>query len=189
MSIDLSYMGLGPAINTVSDANSWQSFNGLPAATSAAQELQEAQDWRNYQTSLKSIPGAINPSNYGTPDEAAAAVAQAQYNEWKNMYLPAATAALDQTTYNNQNLVTTNVNQAVGNVNQAYDTLGGTQQRYAQEYGVNPSPALSAVTSRANSINRSASVVDAANRIRQTLADRNQAIMQGGVSNFQTGGL
>jgi hypothetical protein len=145
---------------------------------------QQANDWKNYQGTLNATPGAIDPSKYSTAADMAAAVTQAQYSDWKNTFLPASQAMLNQTTFNNPGLVQQGVTQAVGNVNQAFDTAAGVQQRLATHAGIADDPTLSAVTSKVNNVQRSASVVDAANRIRQNLSDRNTSIMQSGTPHF-----
>jgi len=149
----------------------------------------ELANWQAYQATISQAPsGTLNPANYGTADSEAAAVAQAQYNEWKTTYLPAAQAELAQTTYANPSIVGTDVQQAIGNVNQAFDTTAGTQQRFNSEYGITPTAGMSAVNSRVNNNSRSLSVVQAAQNIRANLVAQNSQIMEGGISNFQPTG-
>ena len=144
-------------------------------------EQQQISGYQTYQQGLKSTTGAIDPNAYGgNADQMAAAVSQAQYNEWRNNFLPVAQQLNKQTTYGDPSLVSKGITQAIGNVNQAYDTASGQQQRFSQEYGVTQDPMLGAVTSRVNNVQRSQSVVDAANRIRSNLASNNNSIMSGG---------
>lgn len=131
-------------------------------------------------------PGSPPPN---TADEQAAQVAQAQYDDWKNTYLPIARDLTQQTTLNNPGLVNQGITQAVGDVNSAFNTQSGVQQRYAQEYGIIPDAMQGAVNSRVNSVGRSQSVVDAANRIRANLANRDTSIMQTGVPTASATGL
>lgn len=139
---------------------------------------------------LYTASGTIDPGAFGgNADLEAAAVGQGQYNEWKNTYLPIALDVNNQTTFNNPELVNQGITQAVGDVNQAFNTQAGTQQRYQQQYGLTPDPMQGAVNSRVNSLGRSQSVVDAANRIRQNLINRNTSIMQGGVPTASQSGI
>ena len=135
----------------------------------------------------KNSIGQLNPDAFGSVSDLAAAVSQAQYEEWKNSFLPVAINMNNQTTYNNPGLVQKGITQAVGNVNQAFDTSLAVKNRMIQQAGITEDPMMGAVNSRVNSVQRSASVVDAANRIRQNLADRNKSILQGGVPNYQAG--
>ena len=125
--------------------------------------------------------GLLNPNSGANAADTAAAVSQANYNEWKNTYLPAALDLNNQTTYNNPGLVQQGVTQAIGNVNQAFDSAAAQRNRFMQQSGTTQDPMLGAVNSRVNNVQRSSSVVDAANRIRQNLADRNKSIMQSGI--------
>jgi hypothetical protein len=121
---------------------------------------------------------------WGSAISEAAAITQARYTEWKNDYLPSALKLQGQTTYNDPTLVDREVNKAVGTVNQAYDTAAGTQDRYSLHSGVDFTPQQQAVSDRVSAVKKSASVVDAASQIRQTLADRNKTIMQSGISTY-----
>ena len=127
-----------------------------------------------------------NPLVYGgKAADMAAQVTRATYEDWKSTYLPVALQMMnEETAYNNPALVSKGVTQAVTNVNKSFDNAAAQQQRMASRYGVGISSEQQAVNDRVNNINRSTSVVDAANRIRQRLADRDRAIALGGVPNL-----
>lgn len=108
-------------------------------------------------------------------------VTRATYEDWRKQYLPIALEMMNQTTYNNPDLVGKEVKSAVGNVESAFKNAQGLQDRTASRYGISFDDRQRAASDRITGLEKSTAVVDAANRIRQKLADRNKQIAAGGI--------
>lgn len=89
---------------------------------------------------------------------------------------------IDMTTYWNPGLAGEEVGIGVNRVNRALDVASVGYRNDLASYGITPTAEQQSVNSRLEALNRSARVVDAANRIRQNLFDRNRAIATGGVA-------
>lgn len=113
-----------------------------------------------------------------------AQVTRAVYDDWKQNYLPVALEMMNQTTYNNPGLMAENVTQAVGNVNSSFNSAQDQQDRTLSRFGISRTGQAQEVSDRMESLSKSASIVDAANRIRQNLADRNRQVALGGIPNL-----
>lgn len=120
----------------------------------------------------------------GSASDMLANITKATYEDWKSQYLPIALQMTDQTTYNNPGLVTEAVNAATATTRNAYDAAYGVRDRTLSRYGVAQSAQEQAVNAQRNETDKTASVVDAANRIRRRLADRNRTIALGGIPNL-----
>lgn len=134
-----------------------------------------------------------NPTSY-TPletsdSDAMAQVLRSQWQDYLNYYQPIAQMLMDRTTYNNPAWATEQVNSAVGNVNRAYDANTGAQARQYSRYGVTATQGQQNTINRQNNLDRSTSVVDAANTIRLRIADRNRLIASGGVPNITSAAI
>lgn len=130
-------------------------------------------------------PALIDPSKYGTASDLAAAVTQSQYDNWKSTYFPAMQAALDMTTYKNPELINTEVQKGMAAAGQASINAAGQQSRAFGRFGMQPTPEQQTAIEQATNSNKALSEVDASNKIRMNLNDRNKTIMAGNVANFQ----
>lgn len=109
-----------------------------------------------------------------------------QYTDYMNRYRGAEDSLMAMTTYQNPELVNQEIQQAIGSggyVRKALNTAEGIQQRSAARFGAIQDADTQQAVARSNDLNRSMAVVDAANRIRQRLATRNQQIAVGTVPN------
>lgn len=129
-------------------------------------------------------PGQIYPYAFGSASDMMASVTRATYDDWRKTYLPIALEMMNQTTYNNPALVKKEVASAVGGVNSAFNSAKGVRERTASRYGVQFDDQQKASNERIMGLEKSTAVVDAANRIRQRLADRNRAIATSGIPNI-----
>jgi hypothetical protein len=71
-------------------------------------------------------------------------------------------------------------------VNSAYDNSRANTLGQFQQYGSAPTERQASALSRANNIGRDASVVDAANKIRVKMADRDRQLAAGGLNTAAT---
>lgn len=122
----------------------------------------------------------------GSAAQNLADVTRATYEDWRKQYLPIALEMMNQTTYNNPGLVDKEVKSAVGNVESAFKNTQGLQDRTASRYGITLDDRQKAASDRITGLEKSTAVVDAANRIRQKLADRNRQVAAGGIPAIST---
>jgi hypothetical protein len=106
-------------------------------------------------------------------------VARAEWQDYLARFKPIETALMNQTTYDNPDLFNQNIAQAQSAINTSMDTGAVNQNQLLQRYGVSQTADYATANSRLNDLNRQAALVDAANRIRQNLVDRNYQIATG----------
>lgn len=160
-------------------------FPGSGIANAQTADTQDAEKWRNQQTAqaitgqipLASLQGMTGPIMAGV-------LTQAQYDSWKNTFYPVIEQMLGQSTYANPQIANEQISEAISSVNSRFNSAEGMRNRYASQYGLDIDPATQAENSRISNVKRSAAVVDAANRIRQSLMERNKQIMEGGIPKF-----
>jgi hypothetical protein len=149
--------------------------------------------FKNYlqQQSKLSVQQGMNPSatlidtsKYGTASDLAAAVAQSQYDNWKSTYFPAMQAARDMTTYATPEIVDKEVTKGMAAADQASTNAAGQQSRTFQRFGMQPTAEQRDTIADVATNNKTLSEVDAANRVRMDLADRNKSIMAGSITGF-----
>lgn len=96
-------------------------------------------------------------------------------------YYPVEDELVNNLSYNNPALLTDALAKGTDTVNSAYDnTRTGVLGQFRQ-YGIDPTERQMAALNRADNLGRTASVVDAANKIRIKMADRDRAIAAGGI--------
>jgi len=106
-------------------------------------------------------------------------VARAEWKDYLARFQPIETALMNQTTYDNPALFDQSIGQAQSAVNTGMNTSQQTQNQLLQRYGESQNGDYKTANDRLNNLNRQAGLVDAANRITQTLIDRNQQIATG----------
>lgn len=89
-------------------------------------------------------------------------------------------------TYNNPQVHSRIVGEATTKAAGAFDTARGSYQRSIGRVGMMPDALAQQETDRAFSLGRTQSIVDAKNRTRQALVERDQGMLSGGIS---TGGM
>jgi len=129
-------------------------------------------------------PGLINPNLPGGASQAMADITKATYNDWKSTYLPIALEAMNQTTYKNPALLKGAIGEAKLGAENTFNNTAGIRNRTASRYGVSFDEQQTAANNRTVGLEKSRAVVDAANRIRQRLADRDRQVATGGVPNL-----
>jgi len=121
---------------------------------------------------LKLSPGGNASDNY-------ARLTKAQWADYQKRFVPIEDELINSTTYANPQVLTKAIGQGREATNKAFDVAEQTQQRAVGQYGITQDPAQIALRRRMEGLNRSAAVVDAANRIRQRISDRNREITSG----------
>lgn len=107
---------------------------------------------------------------------------RAQYDQYLQLFAPVEQQMYDKTTLRNPGLVNSEISKATGAggyVNRALDSAAGQQQRSFARYGLTPNAAQQQSIDRNQALTRSTATVDAANRIRQRLGERDEQIMIG----------
>jgi type II secretory pathway pseudopilin PulG len=138
-------------------------------------------DLRTYQTDLRGYNAELKKRN--PPASAAltmAGITRDQWNDWVERFRPLETELMDQTTYNDPNLVANSVSDAMGQAGRTFDSQTAIDARSRAELGVNVGGDYQQATNRLSSLSRTASLTDAANRIRARLIDRDREIALGG---------
>ncbi|MFZ4856132.1 MAG: hypothetical protein ACOYL3_07020 [Desulfuromonadaceae bacterium] len=120
-----------------------------------------------------------------TASDRMAAVTQAQYDNWKSTYFPALQAAQNMTTYKNPELIDSEVKKSVATAGMANFNAVGQQKRAIERFGMQATAEQQTAMDQAASSSKALSEVDASNRTRMNLTDRNKTIMAGNVGNFQ----
>jgi hypothetical protein len=108
-----------------------------------------------------------------------AKLTRAQWEDYKRRFVPIENELINSTTYANPQVLTTAIGQGRDAANQAINVSEQTQQRAVGQYGITQDPSEIALRRRMEGMNRSTAVVDAANRIRQRVSDRNREITSG----------
>jgi hypothetical protein len=106
-------------------------------------------------------------------------VARAEWKDYLARFRPIETALMNQTTYENPDLFNQDITQAQSAINTSMDSSAVSRIQLLQRYGINQTPDYRQANDRLNNLNRQAALVDAANRIRQNLVDRNYQIATG----------
>ena len=127
-----------------------------------------------------------------------------QWEDYQNRFVPIENRVMNMTSYNSPWLVTREINQAIGGkvmdlapggtgtgsatwdsgyVNRALDASRDSQERSFARYGIAPNAQQRQALDRQSALTQSTAVVDAANRIRQRISERNQSIAQGTIPN------
>ena len=155
--------------------------NAIPSVSNNANAMS------NLRNATYSLGGMSKPSNpYLVPEFAmnpeyqAAMVLMQQYSDYQRRFQPLENQLMGQTMYTNPNLVNDEIAQGQGFVNNAFSTQAAQHQRSLQSFGLAPDQRTQQANNISSAIGRSASIVDAANRIRQNVTDRSRAIISGG---------
>lgn len=124
----------------------------------------------------------VNPKG-GKASDILSKLTRAQWQDYKDRFQPIESALMNQTTYNNPDLVKNSIATGMNTVNNAYDSAISARGNMLSRYGVNQRADEQAAASRSSQINRSTALVDTANRIRMRLEDRNREIALGSTPN------
>lgn len=123
-------------------------------------------------------PFLINPANYSGDDQAsrtAAAIARAQYEDYKNRFVPIRNMLVEEATTGYQDQLDASMNRTRSAVSGAYDRAEGMQRRRLERYGVN---APGADFSRGET----SSMVGGLNMTRQRSKERKMNLAYGGMN-------
>lgn len=188
----------------------WKDSKGtvIPVAT-----INSQYEWWNKEALPAQAQGAdpkmlINYKSFeDDPSKVTAEITRQQWSDYQSRFVPFENQLLGMTSYNNPGIVNQEIGAAIGEGNpaQTYRTGRGaifqrpatgrgyvhkaldnaeSQQKYQfQRYGMAPTAQQQTAIQSQNSLNRSKTVVDAANRIRRNISDRNMQIASGAVPN------
>lgn len=123
-------------------------------------------------------PFLINPGSYQGDDQAsrtAAAIARAQYEDYKNRFVPIRNMLVEEATTGYQDQLDASMNRTRSAVSGAYDRAEGMQRRRLERYGVN---APGADFSR----DETSSMVGGLNVTRQRSKERKMNLAYGGMN-------
>lgn len=120
------------------------------------------------------------------PSAATAALTRAQWADYQQRFQPVETQLMNMTTYSNPEIVGQELGRAIGEqgyINKAFNTAQTQAVNNTARFGAALTPEQQAARNRQFTMSKSTAVVDAANRIRQKLIDRNQQIAVGATPN------
>jgi hypothetical protein len=109
-------------------------------------------------------------------------VARAEWGDYLKRFKPVEEALMKQTTWENPALFDEDIGKAQSAINTSMDANVQSQNQLLSRYGIGQTPDYKTANDRLNNLNRQAALVDAANRIRQNLVDRNYQIATGASS-------
>jgi hypothetical protein len=115
----------------------------------------------------------------GKAAEMGATLTRAQWNDYLARFQPIENALIASTGYMNPSIYTNQVQEGIRKTGTAFDAATGMKNTALSRMGLAPTAEQQAYLNKVNNIGRSAAVVDAANTIRQRIADRDRAIMMG----------
>lgn len=125
------------------------------------------------------VNGAYQPLVMGGGKAAAAnataAVLRGNYDNWKNTYFPVLEGLLNETTYNNPDLVQKETAAATKQVGGAFNAARTGAENTMARYGMKQDPSTAAATDLAEV----AATVGAQNQTRMYLGDRDRSIAMG----------
>jgi len=149
-------------------------------------------DYVRQQELFKTQQAGLNPAKQGLmvnyadfkddPAKITSELTRAQYDQYLQLFAPVEQQMYDKTTLRNPGLVNSEISKATGAggyINRALDSAAGQQQRSFARYGLTPNAAQQQSIDRNQALTRSTAAVDAANRIRQRLGERDEQIMIG----------
>ena len=118
---------------------------------------------------------------YGLASNLTANVLGESQKHLEQTYYPLEDELANNLTYNNPALLPDAIVKGTDTVNAAYDTTRSGVLGQFRQYGIDPTERQMAALNRADNLGRTASIVDAANKIRIKMADRDRAIAAGGI--------
>jgi len=122
----------------------------------------------------------------GKASDEAARLTSATWDDYVKRFQPESDALIASTGLMNPGIYKSQVQAGVGQVNKAYDSALGTQATSLSRFGMTQTGDQQSYNQTQDNVNRSASVVDSANRIRQRIAARDQNIVMGGTGTTTT---
>ena len=117
------------------------------------------------------------------PSTTVGQLTRSQWADYVSRFSPIENQLMGMTTYNSPGLVSSEIAKGVEIADNASATATGMRAMNRSQYGLTPRAGQQALEARQDNLTRSTAVVDAANRIRQSLIDRNRAIASGTIPN------
>ena len=133
------------------------------------------------------VAGAAPGVGYSADNSQAASqtlahVSNAEWQDYLQRFVPVESALMKQTTWEDPNLFNTDVASAQQAVGEGMAASANSNKMLTQRYGMTDDQQYQDANNRLNNLTKSASVVNAANTIRQNLTDRNYQIATGAVN-------
>lgn len=102
-----------------------------------------------------------------------------QYQDYLDRFVPRENALIDMTTYANPALMDEVLSKGTAAAGSSYDTAVRQQDQFMGRYGAAISADQLRARDRSTNLGRAAAIVDAANRIRQSVMDTDRSIVLG----------
>ena len=113
---------------------------------------------------------------------------RSQYDDWITTYFPKVDDLIQQTTYGNPDLMPKELDASQQQVDTAFNVAHANQAYQVGKYGMDQTSEARQGQQVSAGMAQATAEVDAANRTRQRLADRNQKIALGGLPSAVAGG-
>jgi len=120
-----------------------------------------------------------NPGSKTYASDTWADITRAQWQDYQARFVPYENELIGQLTYDNPAIVQNEINKGTQTASSAYDTANRMNQQNVGLYGAALTQGYQQQQNRTNQTQRSAAVVNEANRIRQELQDQNRQIALG----------
>lgn len=118
------------------------------------------------------------------PDDILAGIYRDQWEDYVTRFFPLEDELV--ATYNNPEVHNRIIGAATQKAATGFDAAQGSYARSMSRYGMSPDAQVTQETDRSFNLGRTLAVVDAKNRTRQALVDRDQGMLAGGMT---TGGM
>jgi hypothetical protein len=115
------------------------------------------------------------------PSNTVGQLTRAQWADYVSRYSPIENRLMNMTTYNSPELVSQEVGSATAAAGTALDVAAGNRSLSRAQFGLTARTGQQQLEGRQINLAKSTAMVDAANRTRQVLADRNRMIAVGSV--------
>lgn len=117
------------------------------------------------------------------PSTTMGALTRAQWADYLARFQPIENSLMNMTTYNNPGLVAKEVTAATESANTAMGVATQNRGMNRAQYGLTARPGQQVAENRQDNLTGTAAAVEAANKTRQNLTDRNRLIAVGGIPN------
>ena len=126
------------------------------------------------------LEGSIEPAQATDPTTQAAALMQEQFSDWQNTFKPIELQALQQVSLNNTGVLPAALDEAKGNVSEAYGQMPGILSRQNRSLGINPTAQQNTATKRMMNVNQGAATAGAENTARAGVRKMDEQLLVGG---------
>ena len=109
---------------------------------------------------------------------------QEQFKDWQTNFQPIELAAMQNVSLANPTVLPNNIQKATGEVDAAYDTMGGVLERQNKSLGIEPTAQQSTSINRMMDIHKAEATAGAKNTERANTRQMDEMLLMGGAPNL-----